>query len=156
MKSKHIAFALILGAYIAIGMAFVGCATVRPAPDAAGDATARAVTSTSAAKAAIIHAKQEIAKLQAPAAQAALNEAVAQLNETQEQLAVAASASAMASRRVGEISQALDIATAKSNRLKAARDFWRTATWKLALLSLALGIWTFRRPLLALCGVPIL
>ncbi|MEI7957900.1 MAG: hypothetical protein WCI40_02230 [Verrucomicrobiota bacterium] len=43
-----------------------------------------------------------------------------------------------------------------ANRLQAGRDFWRASAWKLALLALALGVWTFRKPLIALCGGPVL
>ena len=43
-----------------------------------------------------------------------------------------------------------------ANRLQEGRDFWRAIAWKLALLSMALGVWTFRKPLIALCGGPIL
>ena len=43
-----------------------------------------------------------------------------------------------------------------ANRLQAGRDFWRASAWKLALLALALGLWTFRKPLIALCGGPVL
>lgn len=39
--------------------------------------------------------------------------------------------------------------------MTSARDFWRSCTWKLGLVSLALGIWTFRKPILALFGVSI-
>ncbi len=51
--------------------------------------------------------------------------------------------------------QTAELAKTKEHA-EAGRDFWRGTAWKLALLSLALGIWTFRRPLLALCGVPTL
>ena len=47
-------------------------------------------------------------------------------------------------------------AQGEANRLQAGRDFWRACAWKLAALALAFGVWTFRRPLLALCGGPVL
>jgi len=48
----------------------------------------------------------------------------------------------------GELAKAQE----EENRLKASRDFWRASAWKLALLALALGVWTLRKPLWALCG----
>ena len=163
MKPRHIAFAMIVSAYLALGISLVGCATVRPASNAAmlaaqtaGNATARAATAAASAREAIAKAKQEIARQDGPAAQTALDEASTKLGETQEQLAVARTAEATATQQIDEISKALQSAAAEADRLKAARDFWRAATWKLALLALALGLWTFRKPLLALCGAPIL
>ena len=48
-----------------------------------------------------------------------------------------------------ELSQAKEAKTAAEN----SADYWRGTAWKLALLSLALGLWTFRKPLTALAGV---
>lgn len=48
----------------------------------------------------------------------------------------------------GELANAQE----EENRLKASRDFWRASAWKLVLLALALGVWTLRKPLWALCG----
>ena len=53
-------------------------------------------------------------------------------------------------KQIREIGSEWAKAQEESDRMKAARDFWRACAWKLALLSLALGVWTLRKPLLAL------
>jgi len=94
--------------------------------------------------------------------ESALEETRKELDGVQEQLhaadgALADSSGAMEllQKQVHAMGADLDAANAAENRMSAARDFWRASAWKLALLALALGVWTFRRPLLALCGGPV-
>ena len=91
---------------------------------------------------------------------AALETARTELDGARQQLAAAEGALAASSgeletlqKQVRVTSDELASAQTEANRLKAGRDFWRACAWKLALLSLALGVWTLRKPLLALAGL---
>ena len=60
-------------------------------------------------------------------------------------------------KSIDAIAAQRDAAQKDLSDMTTSRDFWRRATWKTGLslgcLSLALGIWIFRKPILALCGV---
>lgn len=89
----------------------------------------------------------------------ALQETQSELSAAQEQMSATGGALAdsagqleVLQKEVRSMSAELGKAQEAANRMQAARDFWRVCAWKLGLLALALGLWTFRRPLLALCG----
>ena len=89
----------------------------------------------------------------------ALGQTQTALDGTQEQLRLADGALAESSRQIDtlekevcDLGSQLDKQREAVNRMQAGRDFWRASAWKLALLALALGVWTLRRPLLAMCG----
>ena len=92
--------------------------------------------------------------------QTALEETHTALDGVQGQLKTAAGALTDSSTQVevlqtqisadeAQLAQARETAA----RMERGRDFWRAVAWKLALLSLALGVWTFRKPLLLVCGL---
>ena len=146
MKPKNIAFAMIVSAYLALGIGMLGCATkpVLATPSDAYVAANTARLQVAKARAAIERMKQkspEVA-LEARQSEDALTKADDALQENQAALETIQK-------------QAAELAKARE-QAEASRDFWRGTAWKLALLSLALGIWTFRRPLLNICGVPTL
>jgi len=146
--------------------------TVRAAVESATWATRSATQRAAAAKNSLQTAtakSRELLTVASPAERSlaaqldlALSEAQTELNDVQEQLHAADGALADSSgelaavqKQVGEMGRELAAAQEEANRAKASRDFWRASAWKLALLALALGVWTFRRPLLAMCGGPI-
>jgi chromosome segregation ATPase len=143
---------------------------VRAAVESAACATRNATHETAAAKASLQVAEaksREWLTVASPAErplalelQTALEETQSDLNGVEGQLKKANGALTDSSTQVevlqtqisadeAELSQAREAAT----RMQAGRDFWRAAAWKLALLSLALGVWSFRKPLLMLCGL---
>jgi chromosome segregation ATPase len=85
-----------------------------------------------------------------------LNSAREQMNATEAALADSTRQTEALQNEISAMGAELNKARDEANRMQAARDFWRASAWKLALLALALGLWTFRRPLLALCGSPVL
>jgi len=93
----------------------------------------------------------------------ALDQAHVELSGVQEQLNAAEGALTDSSQQIGAVQEHVRVlgselgkAQEAVNQLKAGRDFWRACVWKLSLLALALGLWTFRKPLIAICGGPIL
>ena len=161
-----------------------GCATVpkdvrgpasgvKAAVESAAWATRNAKQRAAAAKVSLQLATaktRELLTLASPAErplamqlESGLAETQTELNGVQEQLRAADGALADSSgevdalqKRMSATETELVAARDAANRSRAGRDFWRACTWTLALLVLALGVWTFRRPLLALCGAPIL
>jgi len=95
--------------------------------------------------------------------ESALEETRTELDGVQEQMKTADEALANSSEQLENLQTQLCARDAElrkahgeASRLQAGRDFWRACAWKLGLLALAFGMWTFRRPLLALCGGPVL
>ena len=84
------------------------------------------------------------------ATQTELEAAQAQLDSAGGALAGSSGALEGLHRQIVAMGTELSKAQEESDRMKGARDFWRAWTWKLALLSLALGVWAARKPLLAL------
>lgn len=85
--------------------------------------------------------------------QTAMDGVQERLQETESALSESSDQVAALQKRTAEEARAMAAAQEETSRMRAARDFWRAAAWKLALLALALGVWTFRKPLLALCGL---
>ena len=145
MKPKHIALVLIAGAYVALGFALAGCAT-KPAPSS----PSAAYVATNAARLQVARARVAIERMKQKAPEIGL-----EARQTEEALTKADDALQESQAALETMqTQAAELAKAKEHA-EASRDFWRSAAWKLALLSLALGIWTLRKPFLALCGAPV-
>jgi len=140
------------------------------AMEAAAGSTRKAAQSTAAAKGSLRVAaakSQALLAMATPAerplviqlqtaidsTQTELDAAQAQLNSANGALADSSGALEGLQKQVREMGSELAKAQEEANRMKAARDFWRACTWKLTLLSLALGVWTFRKPLMALAGL---
>jgi len=94
---------------------------------------------------------------------ASLSQTHTELDATLNALAMAHSALADSENKVqllqGEIDRqtdALRCAGEEARRQKASADFWKGVALKLSLLCLALVIWTFRKPIAAMFGMPIL
>jgi hypothetical protein len=85
--------------------------------------------------------------------QTELESARVELNSAHASLADSSGQLGALQQQIREIGSALSKAQEENDRTKAARDFWRACSWKLALLSLALGVWAFRKPLLALASL---
>ena len=148
-------------------------ANVRAAVESATRATQNATQRAAAARVSLrlaVAKSQELLTVASPGERplvmqldAALEQTQTELNATQEQLKTADGALADSADQLTTVQKQLcatDAELAKSrekvNGLEASREFWRASAWRLALLALALGLWTFRKPLLALCGGPIL
>lgn len=146
---------------------------VQAAVESATRATQNATQRTAAAEASLGLAaakSRELLTVATPAErplvvqlESALDETQTELNGVQEQLKTADGALADSSGQLDAVQEQLRTTNAElikareeANRLQSSRDFWRASAWKLALLALAFGVWTFRRPLIALCGGPIL
>ena len=148
----------------------VSTSGVRAAVESAACATRNATHQTATAKASLQVAEaksRELLTVASPAErplvvelQTALEETHTALDGVQGQLKTAAGALTDSSTQVevlqtqisadeAQLAQALETAA----RMERGRDFWRAVVWKLALLSLALGVWTFRKPLLLVCGL---
>ena len=166
--------ALLLGGCAAVPKDVRGPVSgVKAAVESAAWATRNAKQHTAAAKVSLQLATaktRELLTIASPAErplamqlESSLAETQTELNGVQEQLRAADGALADSSgevdvlqKRMSATEKELVTARNEANRSSASRDFWRACTWKLALLALALGVWTFRRPLLAMCGAPIL
>lgn len=85
--------------------------------------------------------------------QTELEQAQTELDSANGSLAESSGALDGLQKQIREMGSALTQAQEEADRMKAARDFWRACVWKLALLSLALGVWAFRKPLLAIAGL---
>ena len=152
-----------------------GVSTLRAqaAVGSAARATQNAAQSTAAAKVSLRLAaakSRELLTVASPAerplvvqVEAALEETQTEVDRVQGQLKTADCALADSSgqlevlqKQIRAMDAELEQAREAANRLQSSRDFWRASAWKLALLALALGLWTFRRPLIALCGGPVL
>ena len=146
MKPKHVAFAMIAGAYLAIGIGMAGCAT-KSAPAIPSSA----YTATNAARLQVAKARATLERMKQKAPAISLD-----ARQTEDALIKADDAMQENQTAIETMqNQAAELAKAREHA-QESRDFWRDAAWKLALLSFALGVWTFRTPLLALCGVPTL
>lgn len=53
-----------------------------------------------------------------------------------------------------QLATAKDAAEAKAQKEETAKKYWRALSLKLIAVAALLGLWIFRRPLLALLGVP--
>jgi len=158
-----------------------GCTTAqiaRPVAASAGVRTAQASTAKASLSAAQV--KTSLATAAAAAAQiegmataeqkpviaelsGALSEARAELEQTQTELSAASVSLEVSAVQVKEQESQLALALQgrheaeeKTKTAEAALAFWRATAAKLSLLCVAGGIWIFRKPLLALCGVPTL
>jgi chromosome segregation ATPase len=143
---------------------------VRAAVDSASYATQSAAHRTAAANASLRVAEAKSRELLTVASAAerplaeelhtALEQSQTAMDGVQEQLKTAQGALADSSTQAETLqtqisAQETALAQARETAagMQTARDFWRAAAWKLALLSLALGVWTLRKPLLAFCGL---
>jgi len=146
MKPKHIALTAIAGAYLALGMGMLGCAN-KPAPAT----PSAAYVAANAARLQVTKARMAIERMEQKSPAVALEARQSEDALAKADAAIQENQAALETMQT----QAAELANAKAHAEKS-RDFWRGTAWKLALLSLALGIWTLRKPLLALCGVPTL
>jgi len=152
---------------------WVSTARVQASVESATRATQNAAQRTEAAEVSLHVAaakSRELLTVASPAErplvvqlESALEETQTELNGVQGQLKTAGGALVDSSgqletlqKQIRAMDAELGQAREAANRLQAGRDFWRASAWKLALLALALGFWTFRRPLMALCGGPVL
>lgn len=160
---------------------FSGCsavpARIHPVSQAAisvlsaATSNARAMRSSAAVQSSITTARAQTAQLAATASEAQkpvvaqieadLDAANKMVVETQADLDQTNQALNKSTAQIGDLQMQLtDLSDAKdasdklANKEKASAGFWRSVTWKLTLLSLGMGLWIFRKPLLALCGVP--
>ena len=148
-------------------------AHVQATVQSATRATQNATQHTAAAKVSLRLAEaksREVLTAASPAERPLLVQLGSSLEQTQTELDGAQQQLKAADEALADSSGQLDIfqkqlramdaeltkARQAANRLQEGRDFWRAIAWKLALLSMALGVWTFRKPLIALCGGPIL
>ena len=137
----------------------------------AATSNAKAIASSAAAQERISSARAKASQLSvsaAPEQRAIIHElsdsldaANVEIVHTQTNLRATDEALTQSAKRVdalqGQLSDSADALSIEQTAHKkaiAGRDFWRSVTWKLALLSLALGLWTFRKPIRALFGVP--
>lgn len=142
---------------------------VKAAVDSASLSVQKVTQRTAAAKASlqVASAKSRQLMLIANAAErplltqlnTALEESKTELNAAQEQIKITNEALTdstrgmdMLQKEFRVLGEKLTAAQDETERIKANRDFWRASTWKLALLSLAFCVWTFRKPLFAMCG----
>ena len=152
------------------GNNYPSTAAVQVAVEAAAGSTRKAAQSTAAAKGSLRVAEaksQELLVLANPTerpivvqlqtalqtTQSELETAQSELNSANGALADSSGALDGLQKQIREMGSALTQAQEEADRMKAARDFWRACVWKLALLSLALGLWAARKPLLALAGL---
>ncbi|MEI8234120.1 MAG: hypothetical protein WCH57_05485 [Verrucomicrobiota bacterium] len=152
------------------GVHHAAASGVRVAVESAAGAARNATRQTAAARASLQVAEaksRELLTVVSPTArplavelQAALEETQTALDGVQVQLKAAQGALADSFTQVEALQKqvsadetALGQARETAARMQAGRDFWRAAAWKLALLALALGVWTVRKPLLLLCGL---
>lgn len=87
--------------------------------------------------------------------QGELDSTLTQLNATNGALAESATRVDALQLRINAMGAELATAQDAEHAEKTRADFWRGAALKLGILSLALGVWTFRKPIAALMGVPI-
>lgn len=160
---------------------FTGCSavparipTVSPAAVSvltAATANAKALRSNTAARASLTSASANVAKLSTTATPeqkpiveqlaVAIDATSKELAATGTELQTTSQALTQSTEQVGDLQKQLfasvdakDAAEKATKNAEEARDFWRSVTWKLALVALALTVWTFRKPIAALCGVP--
>jgi len=93
---------------------------------------------------------------------ASLLQSHTELDATLNSLAVAQGALTDSESKVQTLQSEIDKQTAalrcaeeSAAREKASADFWRSVALKVSLLTLALVLWTFRKPIAALFGVPL-
>lgn len=168
-----------ISATAALVLILAGCATTRPplnaptvsaartAVDSATVCTRKATGNVARAKIALQTAALAAGRIAvtAPPAQrpdvvalrSALDTTREALDSTDSELTAATAALEDSGSRLDQLQQRIDSMAAQLGQARTAEGaaesreaFWRASTWKLALLSLALGIWTFRKPLLAL------
>lgn len=152
------------------GVQHLSTSAVQASVDSAACAARHATQRTEAAEASLQVAaakSRELLTLATPAQrpvalqlETALEETQTELTDVQEQLKEADDALEDSSgqletlqKQVRTMGDELTAAQKEAEQMQAGRDFWRACAWKLALLSLALGVWTMRKPLLALAGL---
>ena len=165
-----------------VALACAGCAGVREearvpvtsgvrvAVDAARTATRKAVGNAEQAKASLNVAGKAATALLAAAlpgqrpqllglqealktSSSALDSTLTELNTTSGALADSSGRIETLQGQIDTMAATLDRTLADERSAKAHTEFWRGAATKLGLLSLAMGLWTFRKPLLALGGI---
>ena len=142
-------------------------AAVQTTVDSAQMSAQQAVGSATRAKTALESASRAAEKVLADATpkqregsvelRVALKTAHAAIDSTVVELKATTEALGDSQTRLGALQQQIDAMSADLVRTQSARqaaedraDFWRSLGWRLGFLSLALGIWTFRKPLLSL------
>ena len=128
-----------------------GCATKTTAPKSASSA-AFAFTQSAKVQVAKARAAVERIKSESPV----VYEATLALDRAETSIAEASDRIESLQTQITEANIAREDAAQKARDAEGAVRFWRAATLKLTLLSIALGLWVFRKPILRLCGVPAL
>ena len=154
MKPRTVAAAILALIYLSLGLCLGGCATTkRPATPQPASA---AFVATSSARLQVAKARIEIAKIKTAVAAPEVANADAALAQADSALTNAGTQIEALQAQTEAEATARAAAEQREQKADAARIFWRAWTWKLAGLCFAFGLWTFRKPILALCGVPTL
>jgi len=172
----------IIPAIPALALFLAGCAVTRPASttptvtavqtavESAQACTRKATGNVARAQAALQDASRAAERVAAAAPpgqranvvvlRTALNTTQDALDSTEVELSAATAALEDSGSRLDQLQQRVNAIGAELSRTQAARSaaenreaFWRAAAWKLGILSVALSVWTFRRPLLALVRI---
>ena len=151
MKAKIVTRGLIAG-YIALGIWLAGCASAQRKQSAPSGAFVAA----EAARLQVAKARVAVEKVSFPADARAVDAVKTALEKADAALAEAGSKIEGLQAEMATVSAAKEQADCLAERQGQKAAFWRACAWKLALLSLALGVWTLRKPLLILCGGPVL
>ncbi|MEI6350065.1 MAG: hypothetical protein WCP06_03045 [Verrucomicrobiota bacterium] len=133
-------------------------AALRVAVQTATVSAQRATENAKVAKAAIERARKSEGPGSAPAlteAYGAVEGTIEQLDATQAALGASESRIESLHVEVENLTQAAEFAESGRMKEAAAKAFWRGCALKLGAMSLALLLWTLRRPIAAMAGVPI-
>lgn len=134
---------------LAILLSLVGCAH---GPTKRESTPSVAFVSTQKAKLHIEKAKTAVARIAVPEAKR-VEEA---LDMAEEELDVAGNKIIALQDQMKEVAQAKEDAESSALRAENAKRFWRSWALRLGSVAAMLGVWVFRKPLLALCGVPVI
>lgn len=145
MKPLQTILLSILIAWILFALS--GCAHAPAIPKAVPSA---AYVATQKVKLSLEKAKVSLAKIKEPEARKAeddINTADIALDEASHKIE-------SLQDQMRDLAQAKEVAQANELKAENAKRFWRAWTLRLSVVSGLLGLWIFRRPLLALCGIP--
>ena len=135
--------------FLLVPLLLAACAT-QPQPQRATPSAAFAYTQS--ARVQVARARAVVERIHSPV----VHEATLALDQAETSIAQAADKIETLQAQITEATVARDDAEQRAKDAQGATRFWRAAALKLTLLSIALGLWVFRKPILRLCGVPAL